>query len=287
MTGSALRATAARAQEFAFEPRDHEAISKLAYAEAGILLPAGKSQLVYGRLAKRVRACGLESFAQYVELLDSDMAERGRAIDALTTNHTKFFREDHHFDHVRDTLWPVLQRKLNGGGSVRFWSAACSSGEEPYTLAMTLLGADKTVGTKIARSNVKILATDLSDTILAAARTGRYPIDQATDIPGSLRNAWLRKSGDQFEIDPACRDMVSFKKLNLLTEWPIKTQFDAIFCRNVMIYFDEETKERLVRRLAERLVPGGFLYIGHSERVAPSLSHMLTCVGRTIFQKVS
>lgn len=275
-----------RPAEFAFDHRDHVAIAEIVYADSGILLPDGKMQLVYGRLAKRLRARGLTRFADYVALLGTDPAERIQAIDALTTNHTKFFREDHHFDHFRDEVWPGLTRRLESGGRVRMWSAACSSGEEPYTLAMTMLGRDKGSATRLGRQDCQILATDLSPTILDQARAGVYPASVAQSVPGELRNLWLQRNGEQVEVHPACKALVAYRPLNLLRDWPMKQAFDVIFCRNVMIYFDESTKATLQARLADQLAPNGHLYIGHSERLSPSVAQRFESIGRTMYRKL-
>ncbi len=284
---TAVTMTASRQTEFRFDPADHATISAFVYDEAGILMPPGKMQLVYGRLAPRVRASGLTTFADYIALIDEDAEERTRAIDALTTNHTSFFRESHHFDHFLEHAWPALDQRLAARGKVRIWSAACSSGEEPYSLLMAMFGKDRGNGQRLARTDLRVLATDLSTEILAAARAGRYTLDTASGIPMSLRQTWVKRDGDMAEVHPLLRERCAFRKLNLLEAWPIRGLFDAIFCRNVMIYFDEATKERLQTRLADQLVPGGFLYIGHSERLSASVAPRFTCVGRTTFQKVA
>jgi chemotaxis protein methyltransferase CheR len=285
---SALAAMeSARGREFAFVAADHQAIAAMVYAEVGILLPDGKAQLVYGRLAPRVRACGLASVGDYVALIGEDDEERGRAIDALTTNHTSFFRESHHFDDFNTRLWPALSARLAGGGRVRLWSAACSSGEEPYTWLMAALGPDKAAAQRLLKGDLRLLATDVSPSVLAAARTGRYAKQTLRTVPAALRATWVRGSGDPQEVDPLLRDAIAFRPLNLLGDWPIKTRFDAIFCRNVMIYFDEPTKAKLQARLAERLEVGGMLYIGHSERLAGDVARRFECVGRTAYLKVS
>ncbi|SEN09636.1 chemotaxis protein methyltransferase CheR [Sphingomonas gellani] len=275
-----------RQTEFTFGPKDHEAVAELIYAEAGIVLSPAKSQLVYGRLARRLRACNLSDFGEYLRLVDTDDAERRAMVDALTTNHTSFFRESHHFDHVRTDLWPGLSRKLDKGERVRLWSAACSSGEEPYTLLMTILGNETAAAGRLARQDFRLLATDLSPSVIAAARAGRYAPDTADSIPSSTRNAWTRRVGNEVEIAPAMRQLASFRELNLLKPWPMRGRFDAIFCRNVMIYFDEPTKAQLLNRFADVLVPDGIIYIGHSERIPGPAAGRFQCIGRTIYKKV-
>ena len=276
-----------RGREFAFHDADHQAIAALAYAEAGILLPRSKAALVYSRLARRVRACGVSDFADYIALIEHNAQERACAVDALTTNHTGFFREAHHFDHFRSDVWPALADRLAAGGRCRLWSAACSSGEEPYTLAMAILGRNRAAAARLKGKDLRILATDLSSEIIAAARRGRYGTDAIATIPEALRDAWLDRGDDgAMTMRPEIRPLIAFRSLNLLEDWPMRQPFDAIFCRNVMIYFDDPTKARLQRRLADQLVPGGMLYIGHSERLAPEVAADFTYVGRTAFRKV-
>ncbi len=289
MSAAAARApsTPPRPTEFRFDAADHQAISTFVYDAAGILMPPGKMQLVYGRLAPRVRACGLTNFADYIRRIEKDADERTQALDALTTNHTSFFRESHHFDHFLEHAWPALDQRLSMRGKVRIWSAACSSGEEPYSLLMAMFGKERGNGQRLSRTDLRVLGTDLSTEILAAAEAGRYSLDTASGVPQSLRSIWMNRTDDEAEVHPLIRERVSFRKLNLLEAWPMKGMFDAIFCRNVMIYFDEPTKERLQTRLAACLVPGGFLYIGHSERLSPSVAPGFVCVGRTTFQKVA
>ena len=207
-------------------------------------------------------------------------------LDVNCGQEDSFFRESHHFDHFTATCWPALRNRLATGGAVRLWSAACSSGEEPYTLAMAMCGRDRTAAAALGRRDLKLLATDLSTDILAAARTGRYAADTVRSVPAELRAAWLQRTDGGAEVRPELRALIAFRHLNLLGEWPMKGRFDAIFCRNVMIYFDEPTKARLQARLAERLAPGGFLYLGHSERLSADVAPGFEVLGRTIFRKV-
>ncbi|WP_242122079.1 CheR family methyltransferase [Sphingomonas lacusdianchii] len=280
-------ATTERAREFAYTSADHQAVASLVYEEVGILLPDGKAQLVYGRLAPRARACGVESISAYVRLIQSDDVERARAIDALTTNHTCFFRENHHFDDFVARLWPALSARLAKGGRVRLWSAACSSGEEPYTWLMAMLGSDRGAAQRLLKGDLRMLATDVSPSVLATAREGRYSAQTLKTVPPALRNAWVKGKSDALAIDPALRDAIAFRPLNLPGEWPMQGQFDTIFCRNVMIYFDEPTKARLQSRLADRLEIGGMMYIGHSERLVGGVEKRFQCVGRTAYLKVA
>ncbi|KTT70712.1 CheR family methyltransferase [Sphingomonas endophytica] len=270
-------------REFEFAPADHHAIARMVYAELGILLPDGKAQLVYGRVAPRVRACGLTSVAAYLRLIEDDADERGRMLDALTTNHTSFFREAHHFEDFVERLWPTLSQRLASGGRVRLWSAACSSGEEPYTWLMAALGHDRSAAHRMLKHDLRMLATDVSPSVLETARAGRYSADTLRTIPAKLRATWV---SDRLVVDSALREAIAFRPLNLLGPWPMKGRFDAICCRNVMIYFDEPTKAKLQGRLADHLETGGMLYIGHSERLSPDVAKRFECVGRTAYLKV-
>ena len=287
MSTRAAPSSAPRQREFAVVPADHRAIATIVYNEVGILLPEGKSQLVYGRLAPRARACNLSSIGAYVNLIGRDAEERARAIDALTTNHTSFFRESHHFEDFAERLWPSLSERLAKGGRVRLWSAACSSGEEPYSWLMSMFGSDRATAQRLLACDLRMLATDVSPSVLDTARQGAYSLATLKTVPADLRNAWVRGSGDQLTIDPLLRDAIAFRPLNLLGEWPMKGRFDAICCRNVMIYFDEPTKARLLERLCERLEIGGVLYIGHSERLVGPAERCMDFVGRTTYRKVA
>jgi chemotaxis protein methyltransferase CheR len=251
--------------EFAFTTDDFRRITTLLYEDSGIHLPNSKVTLVYSRLAKRLRALGLRSFRQYCDLVSSQAGsgERRAMLTALTTNVTRFFREPHHFDHFREqTLTPLLDQ-ARAGGRLRFWSAGCSSGEEPYSLALTVLS----ILPEAADLDVRILATDIDPAIIARARKGVYDQDAIAPIPQALRGRWLERAGEtQWRVGDAARRLVVFNELNLMSSWPMKGRFQAIFCRNVAIYFDDPTQAKLWERFADALEPGGRLYIGHSER---------------------
>jgi chemotaxis protein methyltransferase CheR len=264
---------------------DFAAISKIVYDAVGIVLSQQKSMLVYSRLAPLVRDTGAISFARYIEMMRADNAELARAVAALTTNHTFFYREAHHFAHLAEHVRPWAIERLRAGGAVRLWSAGCSSGEEVWSIVMTMLGADRNAGIDMARRDFVLLASDIAPHALAKAEAATYAAGDLDPVPVALRSAWTASGGGQARIVEAARALVRFRQLNLLGEWPMKGRFDAIFCRNVMIYFDTETKERLVARFAEALHPGGFLYIGHSERVTGPALRQLRLVGPTIYQR--
>jgi chemotaxis protein methyltransferase CheR len=246
-----------------------EKISALVYQACGINLRAGKEELVRSRLSKRLRELALPRFEDYVRYIERDASGRELAfmVDALTTNKTSFFRESPHFDCLRDLVLPALAAQ---GAPIRLWSAGCSSGEEPYSIAMFLL---ERLGQERCR-NVRILATDLCERALAKAQAGVYPEAAAADVPALLRHKYMTLSGprgrQQCVVGDSVRSLVRFARLNLMDDWPMKGPFDVIFCRNVMIYFDKPTQQALVERFRELLPPGGYLFVGHSESLASS-----------------
>lgn len=268
-----------------YDDADFRAIAEIAHAEVGIMLPPGKAMLVYSRLAPLVRDSGCATFSAYVMRIRENAPERQRAICALTTNHTFFYREAHHFEHFASDVRPGYVERLQRGGKVRLWSAGCSSGEETWSLLMTFLGEDQARGADIARRDLRLLASDIATHALAKARDARYRADDLKAVPDGLRRIWTRTSGDETTIAPEVQQLARFRTLNLLGDWPMQGQFDTIFCRNVMIYFDNPTKERLVERFTEKLVPGGWLYIGHSERVTGPALDQLSTMGPTIYRK--
>lgn len=268
-----------------YDERDFHAIAELVSAEAGIVMPPGKAMLVYSRIAPRVRATGTGTFAAYIDLVRRDPQERYRAVAALTTNHTFFHREAHHFEHFAEHVRPAMVRALDAGKPARLWSAGCSSGEETWSLIMTLLGEDRARGAQIASRNVRVLASDLADHALSKASAGIYAASDMKAVPEALRRNWTVAAPGGVSMAEEARRIVRFRMLNLLNDWPFKGKFDVIFCRNVMIYFDQPTKERLVERFAAQLVPGGHLYIGHSERASGAAADMLDPVGPTTYRR--
>jgi chemotaxis protein methyltransferase CheR len=268
--------------EFAFTATDFRRVAALLYDVSGIHLIEAKASLVYSRLAKRVRLLGLPDFATYCDLLASDAGseERAAMLSALTTNVTRFFREPHHFSHLASDVLPGLAECARSGGRVRLWSAGCSAGHEPYTLAMTLLASLP----EAADLDVRILATDIDPIIVDRARAGRYSDEEVGPIPPEMKTRYLSRSGSEWRVRPEVASLVSFGTLNLLAPWPMKGPFDVIFCRNVAIYFDEPTQTKLFGRFADALTPRGRLYIGHSERAA---TPTLESDGLTIYRRRS
>lgn len=271
--------------EFSFERSDFAFIATTLHEAAGISLPASKANLVYSRLAKRLRALGLESFRDYCALVGSGEGaeERRRMIAALTTNVTRFFREPHHFDHLRRKVVEPLAAAIRQGHRLRIWSAGCSSGQEPYSIALTLLALMPD-----ARSyDMRILATDINPHVLDTARRAVYPAEEVAAVPAELRRSWLEPAGEgAMRLDEAARGLVSFRPLNLIAGWPMKGPFDAVFCRNVVIYFDEATQARLLGRIAGLLRPGGYLYLGHSERLVGPAEALFRLDGTTTYRKL-
>lgn len=272
-------------QEFEFSDRDFQMISALANERYGLFLQPSKKALVHSRLAKRLRARSLGSFAEYCALLNQPEGddERSHLLSALTTNVTHFFREVHHFDDLRDRLVPLLVAKAKAGQPLRLWSSACSSGQEAYSIAAALVAGDP----KIHQYDIKILATDIDPQVVASAREGVYPIDQVMAVPESWRKTLTKTpvNEKQVQVDPALKSLISFGELNLIADWPMKRKFDVIFCRNAAIYFDKGTQARLWQRFADILVDGGHLMIGHSERLSGSAQDVLRNVGITTYQK--
>lgn len=258
------------------------------YEHCGISLGEHKRQLVQGRLLRRLRALKLRDFQGYCELLRRDPhAELGELASAISTNVTAFFRESHHFDLLTNELLPRWLAEKKHGGRLRIWSAGCATGEEPYTLAIVLAEALEKHGGNV---DAKILATDLSPQALETARKGVYPIERLEGVSAERRRRWfLRGEGeyDQYAcVHPRLRELVSILPLNLLHDWPMQGPFDAIFCRNVVIYFDKPTKQRLFQRYAGLLPEGGYLFLGHSESMY-GLNDSFDLMGRTVYRKRS
>jgi chemotaxis protein methyltransferase CheR len=268
---------------------DFDRIAAFMLRETCVVLDERKRMLAYSRLTPLVRSSGVTSFAAYLDALERDPGQQALAISALTTNHTYFNREPHHFEHFVNVLRPELLRRSASGEPIRLWSAGCSSGEEVWTLMMFLLGDDPAPARKIAAANIIALASDIAIDALATARAAIYPAEAVAAMPEALHRLWCSSPPEvgagRIMIAPELRAMVRFRQLNLFGNWPMRQPFDVIFCRNVMIYFDARAKERLVLALAQQLRPGGFLYIGHSERVSGPAASLLDCVGPTIYRR--
>lgn len=263
---------------------EFDAIVRIMQAEARIHLSDVKRTLVHSRLSRRLRMHRIASFADYLRFIEQDADEKAAMVVALTTNHTFFFRENHHFEHLRGEVIPRLKEAARSR-PVRLWSAGSSSGEEVYSIAMCLSGANRHDAGWLTRGDVRLLATDLSPPMVATVQRGVYPANAANAIPEPWRSAWTRIEDGELRIVPEVRALVTARTLNLFERWPMRQSYDVIFCRNVMIYFDDKAKAELEARLVDMLRPGGFLYIGHSERLIGAAAVAMTSCGHTIYSK--
>jgi chemotaxis protein methyltransferase CheR len=273
-------------QDYAMQDGDFRKITKLVMDTAGIVLNDKKRTFIHGRLGRRLRMLGLADFGEYCRLLEGPGgdSERHNLINAITTNHTSFFREPHHFDYLTKTVLPeIADMQGNGPGRLRIWSAGCSTGEEPYTLAMTLRGSQSV----LANWDVKILATDLDTNVVAHAAAGIYDAERLESVPASYRKRYVTDQPDgQARMNDELRSLIMFAPLNLLEKWPMSGPFDVIFCRNVVIYFDKPTQSRLFDRYADMLKPNGWLFIGHSESLL-NVTNRFALAGRTIYRRTT
>ncbi len=263
-------------------PAQFETISRLLYQLCGIDLRQGKEGLVQARLAKRLRALGLADYDDYIAYVRRDASGRELVtmIDVLTTNKTSFFREPRHFDFLCQHVVPQLRARSRG----RIWSAGCSSGEEPYTIALVL----RETLPDLDRLDIKILATDISTPVLARAREATYEQDALAGLPSTLVHRYFTcvkpTPPRLYRVNDNVRALVRLARLNLMEPWPMKGPFDVIFCRNVVIYFDKPTQQKLVRRFWKLLRPGGFLFVGHSESLTTA-SHEFRYVQPAVYLK--
>jgi chemotaxis protein methyltransferase CheR len=273
-----------RLRKLSFGEDDFAALRALVKQHTGIHLSEQKRELVYGRLSRRLRALGLESFRAYRELLERNEGdELVQFCNAITTNLTSFFREAHHFEYLRDELLRPLAADPRGARRLRFWSAGCSSGEEPYSLAMTI--QESLPGA--SRWDIRILATDLDTDVLARAVRGVYDEERVRGLGAQrLERFFSRQEGTppSYAVDGALRDMIAFRELNLMHTLPMKGPLNAIFCRNVVIYFDKDTQRQLFTRFAQLQRPGDILFLGHSESLF-RVSDAYTLVGKTIYRR--
>ena len=271
--------------EYPLSDREFSRIKTRVYEVAGISLSDAKRTLVVSRLSKILRRMGLASFDDYVDFLErgGSGADSQEFVNALTTNLTRFYREDHHFTHLTGYVRDLMARRPrlgpDGKPRLRIWSAGCSTGQEPYTIALSLLEAFP----DLKRWDFRILATDIDTDVIAKAATGVYPEGELSGLTPDRAAPFERAGAGMIRIPEAARALVAFKPLNLIGDWPMKGPFDAIFCRNVAIYFDKPTQGRLFGRLGQMLAPEGFLYIGHSENLGAG-AEGFRLVGKTIYQ---
>ncbi len=271
-----------REREFVLRDEEFAAIRALVRQHTGISLSPAKRELVYSRLVRRLRKLGLPSFSAYLSRLEAgDPVEFEEFTNALTTNLTAFFRESHHFDFLANTVLPALAERNAATRRIRIWSAGCSTGEEPYSIAMTLL--ENTAN--LRGWDIRVLATDLDSNVVAHAANGLYREERFEKMPAARRQRWFTALPDgQWQAKRELQEMVRFKGLNLMNDWPMRGQFDVIFCRNVVIYFDKETQRTLFSRMARLQRPGDWLLIGHSESLF-KVSDQYQLVGKTIYRR--
>ena len=279
--GSNLQSAGGHDREFAFTKENFERVSQLIYEYAGISLKPSKQHMVYSRLARRLRVNGLNDFKDYLALLESGNKNEWEAfVNSLTTNLTSFFREPHHFPLLAEH---ITQQK--GKHPVSIWCAAASTGEEPYSIAMTVVDAFGSFTPKVT-----IIASDLDTNVLAKAEAGVYPIERIEKLSDTLvKRFFLKGTGEQagfVRVRPELRAMISFRPLNLLSnDWQIRGPLDAIFCRNVMIYFDKETQLKILQRFAPLLQTDGLVFAGHSESFH-NAAHLFRLRGKTVYELV-
>lgn len=265
-------------KEFEFTPKDFERVRGLIYQRAGISLTSSKQEMVYSRLARRLRATNINNFELYLDTLErgQDPEEWEAFTNALTTNLTSFFREEHHF--------PLLAEfAVNNKEPMTVWCCASSTGEEPYSIAITLCEAFGTL-----HPPVRIIATDIDTNVLSTAENGVYNLDRIEKMSSErIKKFFLRGKGDQdglVRVRPELRQLIEFKQLNLLADnWPLRDAFDVIFCRNVMIYFDKPTQKKILQRFAPLLKPHGLLFVGHSENFS-YLTQLFHLRGKTVYE---
>jgi chemotaxis protein methyltransferase CheR len=271
-------------REFKFTVDDFNFLRKLSNDYSGIQVPDERFDMFYSRLSKRVRKLGLNNFKSYCQYLtDHSDDEFTEFINAITTNLTAFFRENHHFDYLRDVVIPEVMNRNKNSRQIKVWSAGCSTGEEPYSLAITLMENVP------ADWDIKILATDLDTNVLQTASDGVYAEERVSGVSEQRLKRWFMRGksaqSGQVKVRTELQQIIQFKQLNLMKDWPMKCQFDFIFCRNVLIYFDRETKTTLAQRYAQMLASKAWLFIGHSESLN-QLSKEFELVACTTYKKI-
>lgn len=274
-------------REFEFTDKHFNWFVRMVLEKTGITLSDQKRDLVYGRLARRLRKLDLDSFEQYIDLLQADSeSEMIEFVNSITTNLTSFYREAHHFEYLSNTVLKYLQQQRRQEKRIRIWSAGCSTGEEPYTIAMTLLESIP----DIKSWDVKILATDIDTNVLAKASRGVYQKDKINGVSDERFKKWFLKSGtddsSEIKVNPKLRELITFKQLNLMGDWPMKGQFDVLFCRNVVIYFNKDTQRILFDRFANILKDDSYMFLGHSESLY-KVTDRFNLLGKTIHQKAA
>jgi chemotaxis protein methyltransferase CheR len=271
--------------EFELTDSEFDRLRGLVREYTGISLSDAKRELVYGRLARRLRRLKLTSFAEYCALVEGRPAEEMQElINAITTNLTSFFRENYHFEQLAAEVLPQIERERSGTRRMRLWSAGCSTGEEPYSMAMVMREALA----HLLGWDIKLLATDIDSKVVAAAAEGVYGADRLSSMAAERATRWfppIAGRPDYCAASHELKSLITFKQLNLFEPWPMKGPFDVIFCRNVVIYFDRDTQRALFDRIADMQEPGGWLFIGHSENLF-NVTQRYRLVGRTVYRRV-
>ncbi len=271
--------------EYLFTADDFQQIATLIKEASGIHLTEAKASLVYSRLAKRLRTTGISSFSDYCTFVTSNdgVEERNNMLNALTTNVTRLFREPHHFDILKKTVLPPLLAQAKRGRRVRLWSSACSSGEEPYSIALTILS----LLPDASSYDIKILASDIDKNILDKAQCGVYRASNVEAVPKALKQKYFEKTnrtGDEWRVNDTVKKLITFRQLSLITPWPVRGPFDIVFCRNVVIYFEDDTQRQLWQKFQNVMAPGGWLFIGHSERISGPAAAAFSSQGLTAYR---
>ncbi|HID81293.1 MAG TPA: protein-glutamate O-methyltransferase CheR [Chromatiales bacterium] len=280
-----VAATQQKTDTYQFTDRNFNTLREIVSEQTGISLSDHKRDLVYGRLTRRLRALGLSGFDAYCDLLQNNPGEEMEHFtNAITTNLTSFFRERHHFDYLSQELIPDLLQQ-NRLQNLRVWSAGCSTGEEPYSIAITLRESIP----NIDNYDVRILATDLDTNVVKQASSGIYAASRVEGLPKEqLRRWFLKGKGDNagsVRVNKELCDMITFRQLNLMNAWPMQGKFDIIFCRNVVIYFDKPTQAVLFDRFANQIQDNSHLFIGHSENLN-KVTDRFSLIGKTIYRKI-
>jgi chemotaxis protein methyltransferase CheR len=271
--------------EFELTDAEFKRLREIVHARTGIALSEAKRELVYGRLARRLRKLKLTSFAEYCRLVEGAESEELQELtNAITTNLTSFFRENYHFEQLGAEVLPQIASNRSAMRRMRLWSAGCSTGEEPYSLAVVL----REGLARLPNWDIKLLATDIDSKVVATAAEGVYAADRFKGVSTDRVRNWFPPIAGRPGFSAASADLkalITFKQLNLLEPWPMKGPFDVIFCRNVVIYFDKATQRRLFDRMADLQEPGGWLFIGHSENLL-NVTRRYKLVGRTVYRRV-
>jgi len=278
-------ADSALLREYELSDDDFQRIRRLVRERLGIALAESKRELVYGRLSRRLRALRLRDFSGYLERIESDDGdELQHFCNAITTHLTSFFRESHHFDFLAEQLLPALERSNGKSRRMRFWSAGCSTGEEPYSIAMVLLENAR----HLRDWDIRILATDIDTNVLSHARCGLYSRDRLEKLGADRLLRWFEPASDHqhYTVRDELRQLISFNSLNLMDDWPMKGPIDVIFCRNVVIYFDREIQRRIIGRMAALQRPEDHLILGHCESLL-QISSQYQLVGDTIHRRLA